>query len=252
MPKDQPSLFETIEALSGIEDVGVVTKDGKPLHHLQAKGGNEISPEALGFDVEGATDPSFTLDLYATEDGTPAIIAVNGSWSQDNDGTPVPVDIDVEYVLSEPTASQSIVPPLDPWTLFTSKPFKYEMAHPAEWTVESAKNQDAYLLDGQPYVYVAPEPKAGSMTTAQFATALKKTYKAQFGAPTSEADTRLGGQPAKRMIFEFKNESGQDVTLVDDVTVRDGTGWEVFVATTGGREDIPIFDQFVSTFRFTD
>jgi hypothetical protein len=126
------------------------------------------------------------------------------------------------------------------------------MAHPAEWTVESAKTQDAYLLDGQPYVYVAPEPKAGSMTTAQFATALKKTYKAQFGAPTSEADTRLGGQPAKRMIFEFKNESGQDVTLVDDVTVRDGTGWEVFVATTGGREDIPIFDQFVSTFRFTD
>ena len=42
------------------------------------------------------------------------------------------------------------------------------------------------------------------------------------------------------------------MTLVDDVTVRDGTGWEVFVATTGGREDIPIFDQFVSTFRFTD
>ena len=84
-PKDQPSLFETIEALSGIEDVGVVMKDGKPLHHLQAKGGNEISPEALGFDIEGATDPSFTLDLYATEDGTPAIIAVNGSWSQDNE-----------------------------------------------------------------------------------------------------------------------------------------------------------------------
>jgi hypothetical protein len=90
------------------------------------------------------------------------------------------------------------------------------------------------------------------MTTAQFATALKKTYTGQFGAPTSEADTRLGGQAAKRLIFEFKNDAGQDVTLVDDVTVRDGTGWEVFVVTTGGQEDIPIFDQFVSTFRFTD
>src|SRR6478735_5521140 len=62
-PKGEPSLFETIEALSGIEDVGIVMKDGKPLHHLQAKGGNEISPEALGFDIKGATDPSFTLDL---------------------------------------------------------------------------------------------------------------------------------------------------------------------------------------------
>jgi hypothetical protein len=251
-PKGEPSLFETIEALSGIEDVGIVMKDGKPLHHLQAKGGNEISPEALGFDIKGATDPSFTLDLYATEDGTPAIIAVNGSWTQDSGGTQVPVGVDVEYVLSEPSASASIVPPLDPWTLFTSKPFKYEMAHPAEWTVEATKTQDSYLLDGQPYVFVAPEPRAATMTTAQFATALKKTYKPQFGAPTSETDTRLGGQAAKRLIFEFKNETGQAVTLVDDVTVRDGTGWEVFVATTGGREDIPIFDQFVSTFAFTD
>ena len=46
--------------------------------------------------------------------------------------------------------------------------------------------------------------------------------------------------------------TGGFVTLVDDVTVRDGTGWEVSVATTGGREDIPVFDQFVSTFAFTD
>ena len=50
------------------------------------------------------------------------------------------------------------------------------------------------------------------------------------------------------MIFGFKNDAGQDVTLVDDVTVRDGTGWEVFVVTTGGQEDFTIFDQFASTF----
>ena len=61
--------------------------------------------------------PSFTLDFYATEDGTPAIIAVNGSWTQDSGGTAVPVGVDVEYVLSEPSASAVHRPatgPLDP------------------------------------------------------------------------------------------------------------------------------------------
>jgi hypothetical protein len=248
----QPDLFETIAGLSGIEDVGIVVKDGKPLHHLRPKAGTEISPGALGFDVEGAKDPAFTMDFYATDDGTPAVIAINGSWTQASGDTDVPVDVDVEYALSEPSTPPSIVPPTQPWILNTSKALGYEMAHPEPWTVESAKGQDAYLLDGQPFVFVAPQKVDASMTVAKFADALKKVYKPKFGKPTTEAATRLGGQVGKRLIFEFTNDAGQDVTLVDDVTVRDGMGWEVFVATTGGQDDIPIFDQFVSTFAFTD
>jgi hypothetical protein len=251
-PSTKPSLFESIAALSGIEDVGVVTKDGKSLHHLKPSASGEITPEALGFDVEGAKDPTFTMDLYATDDGTPAIIAINGSWTQVSDGTESPIDIDVEYAFSEPSATQTIVAPPDPWTLYTSSTFTYEMAHPDAWTVESAKDKDSYLLDGQPYVYVAPQKVAKSLTLTQFADALKKVYKPQFGTPTSVTDTRLDNQPAKRLIFEFTNKAKQDVTLVDDVAVRDSMGWEVFVATTGGTDDIPIFDQFVSTFHFTD
>jgi hypothetical protein len=36
------------------------------------------------------------------------------------------------------------------------------------------------------------------------------------------------------------------------VVSRDGTGWEVYLATGGGQEDISIFDAFVSTFTFTE
>ena len=37
---------------------------------------------------------------------------------------------------------------------------------------------------------------------------------------------------------------------MDDVTSRAGNGWEVFLATTGGTEDVAIFNQFAATFTF--
>jgi hypothetical protein len=42
------------------------------------------------------------------------------------------------------------------------------------------------------------------------------------------------------------------VTIADDVISRNATGWEVFLATAGGHEDIDVFDQFVATFQFTE
>ena len=40
--------------------------------------------------------------------------------------------------------------------------------------------------------------------------------------------------------------------FVDDISVRARTGWEVFLVTAGGASDIPVFDQFVATFQYTD
>ena len=71
--------------------------------------------------------------------------------------------------------------------------------------------------------------------------------------PTSEAATSLGGQPAARLVYQFTNDQGQDVTFVDDIIGPrpDGLG-----GLPGDRrrriEDIPVFDQFVATFQFTD
>jgi hypothetical protein len=123
------------------------------------------------------------------------------------------------------------------------------MAHPADWTVKGAKGKDTYLLDDQPYVYVGLSAFKG--TTSAFVTALKKVYKGDFGDPVSEGATRLGGLAAVRLLYEFTNASKQDVTLVDDVVSRNGTGWEVFLVTQGGAADIAVFDQFVATFEFT-
>jgi hypothetical protein len=248
----QGSLSGMLETIASAEDLGVVDKDGRQLHHLRPTGGGSISPAAIGFDLEGATDVAFTMDFFATDDGTPAIIGINGSWTQTEGDAAVPIDIDFEFALSEVGTPHAVSPPDDVWTVNRSKAFAYTMAHPPTWTVESSKTEDAYAIDGQPYVYVAPQKLAKSLSVSEFVASLQEFYQDDFGKPTSQVATTVGGQPGVRLVYEFTNDQGQDVTFVDDITVRGRTGWEVFLVTAGGAEDIPIFDQFVATFAFTD
>ena len=246
------SLSGTLSAIASVEDLGVVPKNGQALHHLQPMGGGRISPATIGFDVEGATDAVFVLDFFATDAGTPAIMDISGSWTQTEGEVVLPIEIDLEFAISAVGVPQAIAPPDDVWTMSTSATFPYRMAHPADWTVESSTTEDAYAIDGQPYVYVAPQAVDDSMTIDAFAAALQGFYKDDFGEPTSQVDRELGGLPAYRLVYEFTNDQGQDVTFVDDLTVRDGTGWEVFLVTAGGAEDVSIFNQFVATFAFSD
>lgn len=245
------SLSGTLATIASVKDLGVVQKDGRPLHHLQPNGGGEISPAIIGFDVEGATAPAVTMDFFATDDGTPAIMALDATWTQTEGAVALPIELDFSFALSNVGTRQTVSPPNDVWIVNTSKPFGYSMAHPADWTVEASKTEDAYAIDGQPYVYVAPQKLAKAISAEGFAASLQDFYKDDFGQPTSQVAQTLGGQPGFRLIYRFTNDQGQDVTFVDDVTVRGRTGWEVFLMTAGGAEDIPIFDQFVATFRFT-
>jgi len=250
-PTAGEGLDDYLRSVGAVVDLGVETHAGRQLHHLRPKGGNKVSPEALGFDVGNAKDAVFTVDLYAAEDGMPAIMTVTGSWTTASGGTPVPTSMTFDLVFSDVGKPQTITAPDDVWVRYTSSKLGYTMAHPADWTVESTKDQDAYLLNGQGYVYVGVTPFKGS--TAKFVTALKAAYKKPFkGEPKSETPTRLGGEAAVRLVYEFTNDSDQAVTVADDVVARDGTGWEVYLVTAGGPEDIDVFDQFVATFEFTE
>jgi hypothetical protein len=244
-------LDDYLRSVGTVVDLGVETYAGRELHHLQPMGGNKAAPEALGFDVSGATDAAFTVDLYATDDGTPAIMAVTGSWTTVSGDQSIPTSMTFDLVFSDIGKPQTITAPEDVWVRFTSSKLGYTMAHPALWTVESEKDQDAYLVNGQGYVYVAIAPFKGS--TATFVSGLKAAYKKPFeGDPKSETPTRLGGEAAIRLIYQFTNDSDQAVTVADDVVSRDGTGWEVYLVTAGGPEDVAVFDQFVATFEFTE
>jgi hypothetical protein len=246
------SLGELLQTTKAVTDAGVEARGGKQLHHLRPSGGNTIPPAVFGVDPATAKDAKFSIDFYATEDGTPAVVAIAGTWtSQGAGGVTLPTEMAFDITFDDVGEPQVINPPEDVWVRYTSKALGYTMAHPADWTVETKKGEDTYLLNDQGYVYVATTPYKGS--TAKFVTDLKASYKKPFqGNPASETPTRLGGQPAVRLVYDYTNDQGQAVTIADDVISRDGTGWEVFLATAGGHEDIAVFDQFVSTFEFTD
>jgi hypothetical protein len=245
------SLGEMIRSIISVVDLGVETRGGRQLHHLRSSGGNAISGAAVGFGSADAKDPKFTLDFYATDDGTPAIMAIAGTWTQVSGDVEVPSSMTFDIAFDDIGDPQVINPPDDVWVRHTSTALGYTMAHPADWTVESTKEEDSYRLNGQPYVFVAVTPFKGS--TAKFVSALKASYAKPFGGdPASEAPTALGGQAAVRLIYQYKNDQDVDVTIADDVMSRDGSGWEVFLATDGGPEDIEVFDTFVATFAFVD
>ena len=248
---DEGSIGEMLRSAVSVVDLGVEARGGKPLHHLRSSSGNSVSGAAVGFGSASTKDGKFTLDFYATDDGTPAIMAIAGTWTQVSGSTEVPSSMSFDIAFSDIGKPQIINPPDDVWIRYTSKTLGYTMAHPADWTVESTKEKDSYGLNSQPFVFVAVTPFKGS--TAKFVAALKASYKTPFGGdPSSEAATSLGGVAAVRLIYEYRSEQDQDVTIADDVVSRDGIGWEVFLATEGGREDIAVFDQFVSTFAFTE
>jgi hypothetical protein len=165
--------------------------------------------------------------------------------------TPVPTAPSASTASTAPTALPTS-PPEDAWVVNASKAFHYTMAHPPGWTVEASKTEDAYAIDGQPYVYVAPQRLADGTTVDDFVADLQAFYKDDFGQPVSQVARSLGAQPGYRLVYQFTNDQGEDVTFVDDVSVRGRTGWEVFLVTAGGTSDIPVFDQFVATFHYTD
>jgi hypothetical protein len=245
------SIGKILQSLVKVTDLGVVSKGGTSLHHLQVPGTDTMSGTLLGIDPTTTKDATFNLDFYATDAGVPAIMSLSGSWTQLSGGTEVPATMTIDIAFTDVGKPQTITAPTDVWVVYTSTAMGYSMAHPADWTVTSAKDEDTYAIDGQGYVYVATTAYKGS--TAKFAADLKASYKKPFkGDPTSEKPTQLGGVAAVRLIYGFTNDTGQNVTVADDVVSRDGTGWEVYLATAGGQEDIDIFDQFVATFNFTD
>ena len=178
-------------------------------------------------------------------------MTMSGDWTQINGAQELPANMQIDIAFDDVGTPQTVSPPTDVWVRYTSKSMGYSMAHPPEWTVTHAKDEDTYSVDGQGYVYVATGPYKGS--TAKLAGDLKATYKKPFkGDPLSETPTQLGGAPAVRLIWEFAGDGGATVTVADDIVSRDGTGWEVYLATGGGQEDIEIFNTFVATFIFTE
>src|SRR4029077_18497270 len=80
--KPTKDFSDYLASLQSVVDLGIETIDGQQLHHLQPSGGNAVPGEYMGFvSGSGAKDPVFTVDFYATNDGTPAHVVFDGTFT---------------------------------------------------------------------------------------------------------------------------------------------------------------------------
>ena len=250
------SFTRMLAVLGSLEDLGIESRDGVDLHHFAPPGDGGVPVDALGITNAEVKDPKATADFYATAAGMPEIFVFHVTWRQPIGGQDTDVTMDMQMDLDEIGSTQSIEPPPaeEIWKRYTST-LGYTMAHPPEWTVKHAKSQDTYLIDDQPYVYVAPQAVRDGEKLSSFESDLTAFYDQRFRTePDSRESTRLGGSAAFRLLYHFTNDTGQDVALVDIGTIHAGKGWEVFLLTLAGTteaDDIAVFDDFVSTFKFT-
>jgi hypothetical protein len=253
-PDPSKSLAGTLRALSDLEDLGTVRRDGRDLHHLRPKAGSTIAPEVFGLTDPSIKDPVLGLEFFAAQDGTPAIMLMTGTWTQTVNGLDLATSMEIEFAFSTWGGPVTIAAPDDVWNVHTSAALGYSMAYPPEWTVETGADEDTFLVDGDPYIYVSPQKVPKGMTTDQFRDELIKTYVTDLGGPPDANEAAvLGGQPAHRLTYHVAHADG-DTAVFDYATVHDGRGWEVLLVTAAGAgeaEDLAFFETFIATFAFT-
>ena len=244
-----------LKSLTTLDDRGVETKDGRQLHHLAPASAEALTPEALGLDPS-IKDAVIAVDLWAEDDGTPAIMSITVTWSQASGTTTVPVEMAMDIDLSGLGAAATVTAPEDAWTGFASKRFGYSMAYAPGWSVREDDGTDVYLMDGTPYVYVSPQDVASGYTLERFRDELVAYYEKQDikASPDADEESEVGGLAARVLTYHFTNSSGNPVYLVDAVTVRDTTGWEIYLAQSqAGEEDArAFFDTMLGTFSFAE
>ena len=129
-----------LKSILDVTDVGVVTKDGRSLHHLKPKNDTPIPISAIGMADPGG-DGTVTFDFYARDDGTPVVMAMNAKWTAVDGSARTPVRMTLDYTFSNVGGLVDIARPAQVWTTFTSKRFKYSIALPSDWEAEQSKGK---------------------------------------------------------------------------------------------------------------
>lgn len=248
-------LSDWLEGLETLEDAGVVTKNGMSLHHLIPDGGASVPPDVLGLDPAQFSDPEISIELYAKDDGTPALFVLGGSWVQTVNGQELTVNLDIDMTVSDvgETITVKAPDPDDVWKTYTSG-LGYSVAHPSDFTVVRQADGDTYRRDGEDWFYVVPYAEGKGRTAEGFADLILAGYAEDPGPPRDEpVKTTAGGGVAYRMTFDLETNDGTAIVLVDLVTVHANLGWEISLVTipSNEQEDTKLFETFMASFRFT-
>lgn len=244
-PAANPGLAGTIGvAALTARDAGIVTVQGQQLHHMVPGNAGTITAADLGMTDPSMADAKGTLDFYARDDGSLAVMSVGLEWTVDSGGTPVPAAMTIDFAFDEnPTVS--IAPPDEIWAKYTSKQHAYTIGYPADWDLvkaESDEEMDLFAYSSTQFAGGMRErqPKAASDRLDAYVRAF---LEATPNKPEVNEATSVGGEDAWRIAYH-DTISGEELYFVFTLLIEARDGYQVvFVGPKGYESDIVAFHE---------
>ena len=179
-----------------VRDAGIVTRDGRPLHHLVSNG-PALPLSAMGMAGEG----TLTIDFDVEDDGTLRVMAMHV------DGTPAgsttPMTMTIEFAFSRIGGPVVVEQPPEVWTTFKSKRYGYSVAYPADWDLKQSARKaepDAIYSADESGFFVYRYATGGSSLNAITSTYVRNTKRTETKvAFTSNAPASIDGSKARRL-----------------------------------------------------
>ena len=138
------TLGSVLRAIETVEDVGIVSRDGRELHRLKPAATAVIEPAAFGLTDPAMKDASVTIEFFAEEDGTPAAMVVAAEWTLVSGDQQVEAAMSLDFRFEYIGPAVKIERPTDIWQTYTSERFGYTVAHPEAWEVDVTGEFDQF------------------------------------------------------------------------------------------------------------
>jgi len=189
-------LGSAIQQLLDVRDAGIVTRDGRELHHIVPNGGS-LPMSTIGMDGTG----TLTMEFYVDDDGTLRDMAMHV------EGTPAgstsPMTMTIDFAFSRVGGPVVVGQPSEVWSSFTSKRYGYSIAYPTDWDAEPSSKKtepDRFISADDSGLFAYRYPTGGASLNAVTSAYIRITKRTETKvAFTSNQPATVDGSKARRL-----------------------------------------------------
>jgi hypothetical protein len=237
---EQSGLNGFLRTLKSLQEVGVETKSGRPLHHLTLPVGTTMPPSVMGLTDPAITGAGGSIDVWAEDDGTLVVLAAQATWQQKNAaGALVDYAMKFEFTFSGVGTAFTIEAPEQVWTAYTSKIHHVTISYPTDWDLfKSTKTKTFDEFDGPTYAFAAIGRYASKGVAlnalVRYLVANKPSYVSKYHVD-KVSTTKLDGVSARQLLVHATNKGVKQYWVVV-IALKGAYFYELDVIDKAGHE----------------
>jgi hypothetical protein len=240
-------------AAGSLTDAGTTMRNGVTVHRLVPRTGTSFDPSAIVPGASGARIQQVDITLFATDDGRLVGASIEASFTVASGETSVAGTVSVDMRFSALGVKQTIRPPDDVWTTFTSSRFHASIAYPDAFEYEKMKTDEMFWSPDYGGAGLFRVSASGG-TLSEWASGTLSELKKEFRTKTgSNEPATLAGTKARLVTVSGKADDGSKVVVHYAIAVKGKYVYGVWWVSRAGNEsaDLVTFRQMLSTFAFT-